>query len=421
MKQQLTNKLLSYLLTDESKYYAVQSMVTDDIFESSLDRSIFNAYKKQLLDGKKLDTVEIADGTTDPDIALRRIGNLIYEVDYSTDFASLVHGIFKSIKQDKLIKLIDDLPKVITENYNDPDKTLSYLSEFINHFNDNNDRVIKSMNENVDDVIKIVEHNFKDGGLTGIPTGFKQLNRLTNGLQGGDLIIVAGETSQGKTSFALNVASYASDYKNIYFFTMEMMPSQLTARLLAMDTGFNSNYILTGRMTKQEIETLSTESIGVRGKSILIDEKENNIDHIISNIRMMKTTNGIDMVVIDYLQLVHTTDHGNKEQRTADITRRLKNLAKELNMPIILISQLSRDRDKPFPRLSRLRDSGQIEEAADMVIFIYRPSFYGIEVFDNGDTTDGKAMIIVAKGRNTGTGSFKLGFNESLTKFTDDE
>jgi len=127
------------------------------------------------------------------------------------------------------------------------------------------------------------------------------------------------------------------------------------------------------------------------------------------------------MVVIDYLQLISTTERASKEQQTAQIARRLKNLAKELNIPVILLSQLNRDKFSPFPKLSRLRDSGQIEEAADLVIFVYRPEYYGEELFKDGSPSEGRAQIIIAKGRNTGIGTFYVKFHKQITKFEDEE
>lgn len=420
MIRELTDKLLSRLLTDESKFFIVQDKVNDSVFIDDLDKSIFNSYKQQMLSKNKIDSVIIAEKTINPGEAIKRIDQLIKNVDYSTDFDTILYGVFKAVKQNKLKSLLGDLHKNIEDNVNHPDKTLTFLGDFINHFNDDNSLVLKSMNENVDDVFKIIEFHADGGELTGVPTGFIKLDGHTNGLQGGDLIIVAGETSQGKTSLALNIAYNSSESKNVYVFSLEMMSSQITARAISLESGVSSHHILTGHMTRYEIESLKKCSDGVRSRKIFIDDHATKIDRIISNIRMMKAINGVDLVIIDYLQLISSSLMANKEQQVADISRRLKNLAKELNIPIILISQLNRDKMKPFPVLSRLRDSGQIEEAADMVIFIYRASYYDIIEYDDGTPANGKAMIIIAKGRNTGTGRFYLDFNEQLTKFSDE-
>jgi replicative DNA helicase len=278
------------------------------------------------------------------------------------------------------------------------------------------------MRENVDDILKLVEFNkSSDGLLTGIDTGFKDLNRITNGLQGGDLIIVAAETSQGKTSFALNMAQKAGVENDVYLISCEMQAKQITSRMLSYDSEISSNHIQTGKLGNDETERLYHFAESVAANKLLINGNDNDIDKIIASIRVFHATKNIKMVVIDYLQLIATEDRGSKEQQTAKITRRLKNLAKEIDIPIILLSQLSRDKQNPFPRLSRLRDSGQIEEAADIVIFIWRPEMYNIEYFDfDNSPTAGRAEIIVAKGRNSGTGVFHTTFHKHLTKFSDE-
>ena len=258
--------------------------------------------------------------------------------------------------------------------------------------------------------------------LTGIPTGFKEFDKRSGGLQGSDLVVIAAETSQGKTSLATTITRNASlKGAKIAVYSLEMTKEQLAARLLAIETGIPANEILYSRMTPQRIEQIHQNISTIYNANIYFDERStSSIENIMSSIRSLKIKHGIDIAVIDYLQLVGSSRRGlNREQQVADVARSLKNIAKELNINIILLSQLSRDSQSTIPKLSRLRDSGQIEEAADVVIFIYRPEVYGKQYpkgFENMPV-EGTAMIDVAKGRNIGLLRFIVSFNPATTHF----
>ena len=414
----LQEQLLGRLLIDSNTYFKTGSMITDHFFTDLLDKDIFNKYKDSLLNGEGIDVIKISGNCNDADNALLRVGYLISNVDYSLSIQSMLDNVFNKIKQQKIDIFKNDISQM---DSCDPDKILTFINDFVTTFDDTGISIINSMAENVDEVLKIVEFNKTNSGLTGIDTGFRKLNRLTNGLQGGDLIIIAGETSQGKTSFALNIAQIAGRINPVYLVTCEMMASQITARMLSYSSKIDGNQILTGRLNDFDTDVLMRYSPDVAVNKLLINGHDNAIDKIIAGIRVYHATKHINMVVIDYLQLINTNDRANKEQQTAQITRRLKNLAKELNIPIILLSQLNRDKINPFPKLSRLRDSGQIEEAADLVIFVYRPEYYGEELFKDGSLSEGRAQIIIAKGRNTGIGTFYVKFHKEITKFEDEE
>ena len=307
-------------------------------------------------------------------------------------------------------------------NEGEPDIVFSEITSFVTNYGQSEIKKLESMSDHVDTINKIADFNRNNTGeLTGVPTNLRVLNKRTNGLQGGDLIILAGETSQGKTSLAINIADEAGIENDVHVISMEMTPTQLTGRLIAMSSGINSNKILTGVLNDSEIAELSHHGSLVASKKIWLDDQSSNIEKIIVSIRRRKLIYNTKLVVIDYLQLVSSNLRGSKEQIVADIARRLKNLAMELDIPIILLSQLNRlDGGKgQQPRLSRLRDSGQIEEAADIVIFVHRPEVYGMPELSDGTPSEDMAEIIVAKGRNVGTGMFNAKFNKYLTKFED--
>lgn len=282
---------------------------------------------------------------------------------------------------------------------------------------------ISSINEGIENVYRMINDNLSGSKpLTGTPTGFEKIDSKSGGLQKSDLIIVAGETSQGKTSLAVSIMRNASisDAK-IAMYSMEMKKEQIAARILSMESGVPSNQIMYSRLTDSQIQAIDKGVGNIIGKGIYFDDRStSNIDTIISSIRYMKLKHDIDGAIVDYLQILNVNMKGaNKEQQMGDVARRLKNLAKDLDIWIIALSQLNRDKDNPVPSLARLRDSGQIAEAADVVMLIYRPEVKGKnypEEFSNVSTKN-TAMIDIAKGRNIGIMKFICGFNPSTTMF----
>lgn len=263
--------------------------------------------------------------------------------------------------------------------------------------------------------------------ITGTKTGMEKFDEK-GGLQKSDLIIVAGETSQGKTSLALSITRHAIENEaKVAFYSMEMTKEQLTARLLSSKTNIPANEILySGHLMASELDLIDQARGALPGENLFFDDKStSNIDSILLSIRMLKMQKDIDGAVIDYMQILNVNSRNNsysREQAMGDAARRLKNLAKELNIWVIALSQLSRDSTCPEPNLNRLRDSGQIGEAADVVILVYRPEYYNRSYpapYDNKDDypTEGTAMIDVAKGRNIGTFKFFMGFNKKTTTF----
>lgn len=272
----------------------------------------------------------------------------------------------------------------------------------------------------------ILRNASSDSIITGTKTGMTKFDEK-GGLQKSDLIIVAGETSMGKTSLALSMTRNAIENNaKVAFYSMEMTKEQLSARLLSAKTNIPANNILySGSLAPSEMRMIDDARGKLPGENLYFDDKStSNIDSILLSIRMLKMQKNIDGAVIDYLQILNVNSRGNisREQAMGDASRRLKNLAKELNIWIIALSQLSRDSTNPEPNLNRLRDSGQIGEAADVVILVYRPEYYNRSYpspYDNKEDypTEGTAMIDVAKGRNIGTFKFFLGFDKKTTNF----
>ena len=277
---------------------------------------------------------------------------------------------------------------------------------------------IRQVVMNAMDNIEKASHN--QGNVTGVATGFLDLDYKTAGMQPSDLILVAARPSMGKTAFVLNVAQYVAfrQNKTVAIFSLEMSKEQLVNRLFAMESKVDSQHLRTGDLSDTEWEKL-IESAGVIGKSNLIidDTPGISISELRSKCRKYKLEHNLEMIIIDYLQLMSgngkSTD--SRQQEISDISRSLKALARELHVPVIALSQLSRaveQRPDHRPMLSDLRESGAIEQDADVVMFIYRDDYY------NKDTEKkGIAEIIIAKQRNGPIGTVKLAWLPQYTKF----
>ncbi|MCD8302573.1 MAG: replicative DNA helicase [Prevotellaceae bacterium] len=262
----------------------------------------------------------------------------------------------------------------------------------------------------------------ENAGFTGSPTGLPELDGRSGGLQASDLIVVAGETSSGKTSLAVGMMlSAARAGHPVVMYSMEMTGTQIAARLMARESGVSSGELMYSRLDDTRLRAVD-EGVGrLAGLPVYFDDNStSNLDRILASIRHMKARYGIHGAVVDYLQILNVNMKGvSKEQQMGDAARRLKNIAKELGIWVVALSQLNRDRQEPQPTLGRLRDSGQIADAADIVMLIYRPETRGASYrgrFANVDT-HGTALIDVAKGRNVGTMQFIVGFDAPTASF----
>ena len=276
---------------------------------------------------------------------------------------------------------------------------------------------------------QIEELKDKKDGLTGVPTGFTNLDRLTSGWQPSDLIIVAARPAMGKTGFVLSMArNIALDFKKaVAIFSLEMANLQLVLRLVSMEAEISGSQLRNGQMSEDEWKRLHKSVERISEAPIYIDDTAGiNIFELRAKARRMKLQHDIQLIIIDYLQLMSggpDSQRGNREQEISSISRSLKALAKELNVPVIALSQLSRAVEvrggSKKPQLSDLRESGAIEQDADIVSFIYRPEYYGILEDEQGLNLKGVAEIIVSKHRNGAIDTVKLRFTDKYARFTD--
>jgi replicative DNA helicase len=287
-----------------------------------------------------------------------------------------------------------------------------------------------SMKEVVKQTLESLEAvHGNEGGITGVPTGFTRLDQMTGGWQKTDLIIIAARPSMGKTAFSLSMARNAAlhprDGVGVAIFSLEMGAQQLAQRLLTSEARIDAQAARTGRMNDRDWASLARAAGTLSEAPIYIDDTPSlNVLELRAKCRRLKAEHDIGLVIVDYLQLMHGTGsskNSNREQEIAQISRSLKALAKELNVPVIALSQLSRAVEQrggdKRPQLSDLRESGSIEQDADVVAFIYRAERYGITVDENGNSTQGIGEIIIGKQRNGPVGDVQLAFVDQYARF----
>lgn len=270
----------------------------------------------------------------------------------------------------------------------------------------------------------------QEGKLKGVGSGFTELDRITSGWQKSDLIIIASRPGMGKTAFALTMARNAAvDFKKpVAVFSLEMSSIQLVTRLISSETEIPQEKLRKGSMEDHEWTQLNTRITSLIDAPLYIDDTAAlSIFDLRAKCRRLKAHHDIQMIIVDYLQLMQGSQEtrGNREQEISSISRSLKILAKELNVPVIALSQLSRAPEKRSaaakPILSDLRESGSIEQDADMVMFIYRPEYYKIDVDESGESTSGMAEVSIAKNRNGPLTDVRLRFVSKYAKFIDAE
>lgn len=417
--------ILGTLITESKWLNEIRELLPVDSFYFDMHKKVYRAILSLSDKGEKIDVMTVM-------AELPKIGEVVQPSEIAslamnyaaTGVIEYVHIINEKFKRRKFFELGAFLQSNAFSEVNDVNDVLADVKERMDSlFNTSSDNVY-TLHDALDGVNRIISRNMSgETELTGDPTGFKNIDKRSGGLQGSDLVIIAAETSQGKTSMAIKMAMNCN--APVAFYSMEMKKEQIAARMMSIASGIPSNEILFSRLDEMKIQQIDRGVGKIYNKPVYFDDRStSNIETILASIRMMKAKYGIHGAVIDYLQILNVNMRGeSKERQMGEVARRLKNIAKELDIWIIALSQLNRDASNPVPTIARLRDSGQIAEAADMVILIYRPEVYG----DNkrfpdgfsGYETKGNALIDVAKGRNTGLTKFLVGFHAKTTDFFD--
>jgi replicative DNA helicase len=325
--------------------------------------------------------------------------------------------------------------EIIETAYKDSTDVFDLLDEAESKLYDVTQGNIKKSSETAQNLVleakKRIEDISKREGLSGVSTGFEKLDKLTSGWQPSDLIIIAARPGMGKTALTLSMARNMAVTKEIpvAFFSLEMSSVQLITRLISSETGLSSEKLRTGKLADHEWQQLNVKVTDLEKAPLFIDDTPSlSIFDLRAKARRLSSQHGIKLIIVDYLQLMtagSSSKAGNREQEISMISRNLKALAKELDIPVIALSQLSRAVETrggtKRPMLSDLRESGAIEQDADIVSFIYRPEYYNIDEWDDEERTpsQGQAEFIVAKHRNGGLDNIRMKFVGHLGKFED--
>ena len=433
----LEEAVLGAFMIDRDAVTNAIEILRAESFYDDRHRIIFAAIRRLFEKTQPIDLLTVTE-------ELRKMGQLeeaggpFYVTSLTNRVASAAHIehhariVTQKFIQRELIRISSEIVHDSYEDTTDVFELLDKAEQNLFNIADKNLRTsYNEINNLLSATIKEIDEARKhEDSLTGCPSGFSNLDRVTGGWQKSDLIIVAARPAMGKTAFTLSLARNAAvDFnKGVAIFSLEMSSQQLVKRLLSAETEIPAEKIIKGHLAEHEMVQLVKLSGKLGEAPIFIDDTPAiNIFELRAKCRRLKMQHDIQLVVIDYLQLMTASDSnkggGNREQEISQISRSLKSIAKELNIPIIALSQLSRkveDRGgSKRPMLSDLRESGAIEQVADLVCFLYRPEYYGLDVDENGLPTKGIGEVMIAKHRNGALENVRVRFVDKFIKFVD--
>ena len=432
---ELKETVLGALMLEKDSIIAVQEYITADAFYTEEHRLIYKAIESLSAELKPIDLYTVTERLKARK-ELKKVGGAAYLAQLTQKVGSAANIEFhaKIIAQKYVQReLIRSATEIQRRSY-DEDQDVTDLIGFAESeiFKVAEGHVKRSV-QNAKDILtkalaQIEQASKNTSAFNGVPSGFMAIDRVTLGWQPSDLIIIAARPSMGKTAFVLSMArNMAIDHEApVAFFSLEMSAVQLMMRLIVAETGLSGTDIKSGRLTPEQWRHLESATKPLGTAPLYIDDTPAlSVFEFRSKARRLKIHHDIKIIVIDYLQLMtgNQDSKGNREQEVAFISRTLKAIAKELDIPIIALSQLNRSTEtrggSKRPQLSDLRESGAIEQDADIVAFIHRPEYYGINTDENGMPTAGMAEIIIAKHRNGAVTDVKLRFLKDQARFAD--
>ena len=424
---ELEKKLLSSLMIDEGEAIPrVSAMLNAEDFYRAEHRLIYAALLALYAKGTPINPLLVEAELNRLDEKRRVTRTYLFglvELEYT---AARAEYYAKIIKEHSIRRRLKEIGRELIEAADDETKTVEELLEMA-------ERKILSVNATqnrtgFEDVRSIMLKTFervnarvsRPNELGGVPAGLMDLDKVLNGFQKSDLILLAARPSMGKTALALNIAANSAARKKVVgIFSLEMSKVQLGSRMLSTWSGVNSQYLNTGNVTDDDMNLLLSALEELGNLKLYIDDTAGlGLLELRSKARRLKHEFGLDLLIIDYLQLMQGARAENRQQEISEISRGLKGLARELDVPIIALSQLSRSvemRAEKKPQLSDLRESGSLEQDADIVMFLYRDEYYNRDEQDNENI----AELIIAKNRNGPTTSVRLQFNKEVMRFGD--
>jgi len=431
----LEEAVLGAIMLEKDAILEVIDILSPECFYKEEHQKIFQAVLSLSSNNKAIDILTVTEELKKNKV-LEEVGGPLYITQLTSRVASAAHLeyhariVAQKHIQRELIRVSSEIQSKAFEDSMDVNDLLDFSEAELFNITQGN---IKKESQKIDVLIKeaiaqIEEASKRADSLIGIPSGFTKLDRLTNGWQNSDLVIIAARPSMGKTAFVLSMArNMAVEHnKSVAVFSLEMASLQLVNRLIVAETELPSHRIRNGKLAEFEWQQLDYKIKKLVEAPIFIDDTPAiSIFELRAKCRRLKRQHNVDIVIIDYLQLMSGTTEMkfSREQEVSAISRALKSIAKELNIPVIALSQLNRSVEirggNKRPQLSDLRESGAIEQDADMVMFIHRPEVYGFNQDEEGNSLIGMAEIILAKHRNGPIGDIQLKFTKELAKFTD--
>jgi replicative DNA helicase len=429
--------IISALLIDITSLDEVSNILKPEMFYYNVNKIIFEVIL--YLENKKIgiDLITVAEELKNRNKIIE-VGGVFYLTQLANKIGSTAHIVsyarllYENFLERRVAQVGVEIYKKAISQELDVFDLIDYTGKKISEVADSIQGSNQSkMSDAIYEELKLIDTRMfkaQNGSVLGVPTGFKNLDYITGGWQKSDLIILAGRPGMGKTTAAVSMCIYPAILNKIpvAFFSLEMSNEQVVSRMQSFLSGVNVSKIVKKQMTEAEINQVQTNCKELNDAPIYIDDTPNiSLLELKGKCRKMVKENKIELVVVDYLQLMRSgLKTRSREEEIAEISRGLKSLAKELNIPVIALSQLSRNvesRGDKKPMLQDLRESGQIEQDADMVVFCYRPEYYGIDQYEVGAssfTTDGLFMLLVAKHRNGELGEVPLTFIAQQTKLT---
>jgi len=419
--------VLGAIFLDASALTLASEILIPEDFYRAAHQKIFHAMLKVADKGEPVDLVTVTAELADAK-ALEEIGGVSYlsELADAVPTAANVEYYARIVEEKSVLRrLIRTATSIAQDSYTREDEVDVLLNEAEKKIMEISQRKHSGAFQNIKDVLVQAYDNIemlhnRKGEITGIPTGFTELDRMTAGFQRSDLIIVAARPSVGKTAFALNIAQNVATKtnENVAIFSLEMSAQQLVMRMLCAEGNINAQNLRTGKLTPEDWGKLTMAMGSLSNAGIYIDDTPSiRVSEIRAKCRRLKQESGLGMVLIDYLQLIQGSGRNreNRQQEVSEISRSLKALARELEVPVIALSQLSRSveqRQDKRPMMSDIRESGSIEQDADIVAFLYRDDYY-----DKDSENKNIIEIIIAKQRNGPVGTVQLAFIKEYNKF----
>ena len=436
---EIEKAVLGALMIDKDAYAIVCEILRPESFYEPRNQMVYTAIRDLSMDEKPVDMLTVADQLAKSG-KLEQVGGPGYIAELSSGVATSANIEYHAniIAQKSLARqLISFASSIQTKAFDETIDVEDLMQEAEGSLFELSQHNMKKDYTAIDPVIAQAVKGIQDAakntdGLTGVSTGYFKLDDITSGWQASDLVIIAGRPAMGKTSFALSMAkNIAADLRiPMAFFSLEMSNVQLVNRLISNACEIQGSKILNGQLQRDEWERLDKNINSLLGAPLYVDDTPGlSVFELRTKARRLVREHGIKLIMIDYLQLMNANGmrFSSRQEEVSTISRSLKGLAKELNIPILALSQLNRGVESreglegKRPQLSDLRESGAIEQDADMVLFVHRPEYYHIYQDDNGRDLHGMAQIIIAKHRKGATGDVLLTFRGEFTRFENPE